>query len=178
VTSRFFGGKVTVITSAGIEKIIYLIRGHRVMLDFDLAEIYEVETKQFNQAVKRNLKRFPDDFMFQLTDTEYELLSSQFGKRGQKHGGRRYLPFAFTEQGIAMLSSVLNSDRAIDVNISIMRTFVKLRRVLAADETLVERLAELEKGTNKIFRIVFERLDNLEADLPILSPKRKKINLN
>lgn len=76
------------------------------MLDFDLAEIYEVETKQFNQAVKRNLKRFPDDFMFQLTDKEFESLSSQFGKRFQKHGGRRYLPFAFTEQGIAMLSSV------------------------------------------------------------------------
>jgi hypothetical protein len=171
-------GQMTVITASGVEKIIYLLRGQKVMLDIDLAELYETETRQFNQAVKRNVRRFPNDFMFQLTEKEYEDLKAEFPKRIKNHGGRRYLPFAFTEQGIAMLSSVLNSERAIDVNISIMRTFVKLRQVLASDETLVQRLAELEKGTNKIFRIVFERLDNLEADLPILSPKRKKINLN
>ena len=168
---------MTILTSARIEKIIYLVRGHRIILDFDLAEIYDVETKQFNQAVKRNMKRFPQDFMFQLTEHEYESIRSQFIKNTPTHGGRRYLPYAFTEQGIAMLSSVLNSDRAIDVNIFVMRTFVKIRHVLASDQTLVERLSDLEKGTNKIFRIVFERLDNLEADLPILSPKRKRINL-
>lgn len=143
------------------------------MLDSDLAELYGVETKKFNQTVKRNSNRFPKDFMFQLSELEYESLKSQIAGRG----GRRYLPFAFTEQGVAMLSSILNSDRAIEVNISIMRTFVKLRHILAADETLAEKLAELEKVTNKLFSIVFDRLDNLEADLPILPLKRKKINL-
>ena len=148
------------------------------MLDSDLAELYEIDTKKFNQAMKRNLRRFPKDFMFQLNVEENEILKSQSTTGAKGRGGRRYLPYAFTEQGVAMLSSILNSDRAIDVNISIMRTFVKLRHVLASDETLVERLAELEKGTNKFFRIVFERLDHLENDFSVLSPKRKRINLN
>jgi hypothetical protein len=169
---------MTAVTSAKIEKIIHLVRGHKVMIDRDLAELYEIETKKFNQTVKRNVERFPKDFMFQLTTDEYEFLRSQIvTSKKEGRGGLRYLPYVFTEQGVAMLSSVLNSEKAVQVNISILRTYVKLRHVLAADETLVERLAELDKGTNKLFRIVFERLDNLEADIPLLSPVRKKIGL-
>jgi hypothetical protein len=169
---------MTALTSAKIEKIIYVIRGQKVMLDRDLGDLYQIETKKFNQTVKRNLKRFPIDFMFQLTSDENEVLRSQsMTTRIEGHGGRRYLPFVFTEQGVAMLSSVLNSDRAINVNISIMRIFVKLRKVLASDETLVEKLEHLEKGSDKLFRIVFERLENLEDKLPALSPSRKKIGL-
>ncbi|MBL7666296.1 MAG: ORF6N domain-containing protein [Bacteriovoracaceae bacterium] len=167
-----------IISPIKIEKIIYLVRGQKVMFDYDLAELYEVETKVFNQTIKRNSKRFPNDFMFQLTLDEYESLRSQIvTSKKEGRGGRRYLPYAFTEQGVAMLSSVLNSDRAIEVNISIMRTFVKIRRILATDQTLSEKIAELEKGTNKLFKIVFDRLDSLETDLPILPSKRKKIGL-
>src|SRR5215213_1292305 len=120
-----------------IARRIYLIRGQKVMLDFDLAELYEVPTKVLNQAVRRNLSRFPEDFMFRLTKEEAESLRSQIvtsneGLRSQSvtlkegRGGRRYLPYAFTEQGVAMLSSVLKSERAVEVNIAIMRTFVQL----------------------------------------------------
>lgn len=166
------------ISTSEIEKIIYVIRGQKVMLDRDLSDLYQIETREFNQSVKRNLKRFPNDFMFQLTSDENEILKSQDMKlRKETHGGRRYLPFVFTEQGVAMLSSVLNSDKAIEVNISIMRIFVKLRKVLASDETLAGKLQNLEKGSDKLFRIVFERLESLESELPALSPKRKKIGL-
>ncbi|MDH4467871.1 MAG: ORF6N domain-containing protein [Bacteriovoracaceae bacterium] len=168
-----------IVNEVKIEKMIYLIRGLKVMLDEELASLYEVETKVFNQAIKRNMKRFPRDFMFQLTANEYESLRSQFvTSKKQGRGGRRYLPYVFTEQGVAMLTSILNSDTAIEVNISIMRSFVKLRRVLASDQTLADKIHDLEKGTTKLFRIVFERLDTLEAELPTLPKKRKKIGLN
>ena len=168
-----------IVTEVKIEKMIYLIRGEKVMLDYDLALLYEVETRTFNQAVKRNIKRFPRDFMFQLTSDEYDFLRSQFViSKKEGRGGRRYLPYAFTEQGVAMLTTVLNSERAIEVNISIMRSFVKLRKILASDQSLADKLHELEKGTTKLFRIVFERLDTLDAELPILPKKRKKIGLN
>lgn len=128
-----------------IKNLIYIIRGHKVMLDSDLAILYEVETKVLNQAVKRNFERFPEDFMFQLTEQEWE----DFKVRSQivtspKGGGRQYLPYVFTEQGVSMLSSVLKSKRAIQVNIQIMRTFVKMRQWAIENKDLAQRLTELE----------------------------------
>ena len=111
---------VTLVPSERIERLILLIHGHKVMLDSDLAELYGVTTKRLNEQVRRNLSRFPDDFMFQLTESETHLLRSQFATSKEGRGGRRYLPYAFTEQGVAMLSSVLNSEIAIKVNIEIM----------------------------------------------------------
>ncbi len=124
-----------------IEKKIFLIRGLNVMLDSGLTELYRVETKVLNQAVKRNLKRFPGDFMVQLTKEENKALRSQFVtlKPGRGHH-RKYLPYAFTEQGVAMLSSVLNSERAIQVNIAIMRVFVNIRRLVSMDKVILSRL--------------------------------------
>ncbi len=124
-----------------IESRIYLIRGQKVLLDADLATLYQVETKALNRAVKRNRDRFPEDFMFQLTRQETtELLRYQIGTSNEGRGGRRYRPYVFTEQGIAMLSGVLTSSRAIEVNIAIMRTFVRLRQLLATHEELARRL--------------------------------------
>jgi hypothetical protein len=130
-----------------IEKKIFLIRGRRVMLDRDLAELYEVKTFNLNKAVIRNLDRFPDDFMFTLTRQEFKNLIFHFGI--SSWGGTRKLPRVFTEQGIAMLSSVLRSKRAVCVNIAIMRVFVKLREVLATHKELADRLAELERRMDK-----------------------------
>lgn len=126
-----------------IRNLIYTIRGHRVMLDSDLAMLYGVETYNLNKAVKRNIQRFPDDFMFQLTKEEWENLTFQNGI-SSGHGGRRFLPYAFTEQGIAMLSSVLKSERAIAINIQIMRTFVQIKQFALENKELTKRLAELE----------------------------------
>lgn len=130
-------------STAHIAERIVLIRGHRVLLDGDLASLYDVETRTLVQAVKRNLDRFPADFMFQLTNQELAHLRSQFVI--SSWGGRRYVPYAFTEQGVAMLSSVLNSSRALAVNIEIMRTFVRLRETLTPNTELGQRLDELEK---------------------------------
>jgi hypothetical protein len=144
-----------------IEKAIYLIRGEKVMLDRDLASLYEVETGALNRAVKRNLLRFPPDFMFQLTTDEADLLRCQIGISKSGRGGRRFLPYVFTEQGVAMLSSVLNSERAVLVNIEIMRAFVKLRQMLASNAELSRRLAELESKYDKQFRVVFDAIRQL-----------------
>ena len=160
-----------------IEKItskIYFLRNEKVLLDRDLAGLYGVETKVLKQAVRRNIKRFPDDFMFELTKEEKQSLRSQNVtlKRGQHS---KYLPFAFTEQGVAMLSSVLNSERAIDVNIAIMRAFVQLRRLMASHDELAIKLAELErhlKGHDDQIQAIFEAIQQL------MSPpdtKKKKI---
>lgn len=146
-----------------IERAIYLIRGEKVMLDRDLALLYEVETKVLNRAVKRNLQRFPLDFMFQLTTEEADVLRCQIGTSKKGRGGRRYLPYVFTEQGVAMLSSVLNSERAILVNIEIMRAFVKLRQMLASNTELSRRLDELESTYDKQFRVVFDAIRQLMA---------------
>jgi hypothetical protein len=135
------------------------IRGKKVMLDSDLAELYGVVTKNLNKAVKRNRKRFPSDFMYQLTEQEVVGLRFQFGT--SKRGGRRYLPYAFTEQGVAMLSSVLNSNRAIRVNIQIMRAFVQLRKMLLTNSDLRHKIETLEKKYNKQFAIVFEAIRQL-----------------
>jgi hypothetical protein len=156
-----------------IERKNYLIRDHKVMLDSDLAELYGVETKRINEQVRRNPKRFPDDFMFQLTEEEAESLRSHFAtlKSGRgKH--RKYLPYAFTEQGVAMLSSVLNSDRAIDVNVQIMRTFVKLREMLSTHKDLARKLADMEKKYDTQFKVVFDAIRQLmKPD----EPKKKPI---
>src|SRR3989304_6711554 len=125
-----------------IEKKIYLVRGQKVMLDSDLAELYEVETRALVQAVKRNIGRFPPDFMFQLNNQEVMTLRSQFVISKSGKGGRRYIPYVFTEQGVAMLSSVLNSERAILVNIAIMRAFVKLREILSVNKELAHKLVQ------------------------------------
>jgi len=137
-------GTKAMVAVTSIEGKIYSIRGVRVMLDADLAKLYEVETKTLNRAVQRNLQRFPDDFMFQLSETEFENLRCQFGT-SSFHGGRRYRPYAFTEQGLAMLSSVLHSERAILVNVEIMRTFVRLRRLIGSHEELAKQIGDLEK---------------------------------
>jgi phage regulator Rha-like protein len=143
-----------------IERSILLIRGHKVILDADLAALYGVETKQLIRAVKRNLPRFPDDFMFQLNEEEFENLRFHFGTSSQ-WGGRRYAPYAFTEQGVAMLSSVLHSRRAIQVNIEIMRAFVRLRRILASHANLARKLDSLEKKYNTQFKVVFDAIREL-----------------
>jgi ORF6N domain len=127
-----------ILPSERIERSILLIRGHKVMLDADLAELYGVETRALLQAVSRNQKRFPEDFMFQMSKEEYELLRSQIVISKKGRGGRRYLPYVFTEQGVAMLSSVLRSERAVQVNVE-MRAFVRLRRMLASNEELARK---------------------------------------
>jgi len=128
-----------------IQNMIYEIRGQKVMLDSDLAVLYEVETFNLNKAVKRNIERFPDDFMFQLTKAEWENLTFQNGISNKQHGGRRFMPHAFTEQGVAMLASVLNSPKAVIVNINIMRAFVKLRHYVLTKNDTNEQIAELRK---------------------------------
>jgi hypothetical protein len=158
-----------------IERLILLIRGHKVMLDSDLAELYGVTTKRLNEQVRRNLSRFPEDFMFQLTESETHFLRSQFAtSKGGGRGGRRYLPYAFTEQGVAMLSSVLNSERAIKVNIEIMRAFVRLRQILASNKELAKRLDALEKKYDAQFKIVFDAIRQLMAP-PEPEPPKKRI---
>lgn len=158
-----------------IERKIYLIRGQKVMLDSDLAELYHVETKILNKAVKRNEQRFPKDFMFRLTAEEMEFLRFQFGTSKSGSGGRRYLPYVFTEQGVAMLSSVLNSDRAILVNVAIMRTFVKLREVLSTHKDLAHKLAQLEKKIEKHDEEIGAIFDAIRLLMAEPKPKEKKI---
>jgi len=128
-----------------IERRIYLIRGQKVMLDSDLAELYQVETRILIQAIKRNLERFPSDFMFQLTKEESENLRSQIVISSSEYGGRRYLPYIFTEHGVAMLSSVLNSKRAVQMNILIIRAFIQLREILASNQDIAQKVKELEQ---------------------------------
>ena len=138
--------KDAIILATRIERAILVLRGHKVLLDADLAALYEVETRVLVQAVKRNLERFPEDFMFQLGPEEVEALRSQSViSKNPGRGGRRYAPYAFTEQGVAMLSSVLNSPRAIAVNIEIMRAFVRLRELIGSNKELAAKLDQLEK---------------------------------
>ena len=143
-------------------------------MDRDLAELYDVETGSLNRAVKRNTDRFPEDFMFQVTGEEAELLRRQTGISKPGRGGRRYLPYAFTEQGVAMLSSVLNSKRAIDVNIAIMRAFVQLRKMIASNNKLARKLAELEQhleGHDEQIQAIFEVIQQLMT--PPAKPRKK-----
>lgn len=153
----------SLITIEQITTKIYHIHGFKIMLDRDLAELYGVETKYLKQAVRRNIKRFPSDFMFELSKDQENSLRSQIAtlKRGQHS---KYSSFAFTEQGVAMLSSVLRSDRAIQVNIQIMRTFTKLRHMIAGHEELKKAVEELKQQTEERFEIVFSVLDKLLSD--------------
>ena len=163
----------TIIRLETIQRRIFMIRGYKVMLSTHLAELYGVETRVLNQAVKRNIERFPVDFMFQLNSSEAEWLVSQNVIPQKKYFGG-HLPYAFTEQGVAMLSSVLNSARAIQVNIAIMRTFVKLREFLSSHKELAHKLAELEKKIEKHdveIKAIFEALRQLMA--PPQKPRRE-----
>lgn len=165
--------KKSVIPLEQIEKRIFLLRGQKVLLSTDLAELYGVEAKVLVQAVKRNLDRFPDDFMFQLSSKELAVLRSQIVTSNEKsgRGGRRYPPYAFTEQGVAMLSSVLHSDRAVHINIEIMRAFVRLRQMLASHADLARKLAALEKKYDAQFRVVFDAIRELMTPP---EPKKKR----
>jgi hypothetical protein len=159
---------------SGVEAKIYLIRGQKVMLDEDLARLYEVPTKRINEQVTRNLDRFPADFMFSLTNQEFENLKSQFATSSLAWGGRRKLPRAFTEQGIAMLSSVLQNGRAIHVNIAIMRAFVQMRQILISNKDLEIKLKDLEAKYERHdheLKAVFEAIRRLMA-IRAVPPKR------
>ncbi|MCO4792235.1 MAG: ORF6N domain-containing protein [Bacteriovoracaceae bacterium] len=158
-----------------IQTMIYMVNGQKVMLDSDLAKLYQVDTKVLNQAVRRNIKRFPEDFMFQLSVEQYENLRSQFVTSTSKHGGKRYQPLVFTENGIAMLSSVLRSETAIEVNIAIMRIFTKLRSFHALESRVDRKIEMIERDVTKTFKIVFQRLDEIQDTRP--SNKKNKIGL-
>jgi hypothetical protein len=159
----------TIIPSEVIEKRIFIIRGQKVIPDFHIAELYKVETKVLKRVVKRNRDRFPNDFCFELTTEESQHLRYQIGT--SRWGGTRYRSIVFTEQGIAMLSSVLNSKRAIRVNVEIMRTFVKLREILLTHKDLAAKLEELEKKYDAQFRVVFDAIRQLMT--PPDKPKRE-----
>ena len=180
-----------------IERKIYMIRGKKVMFDSDLAKLYGVATKVLNQAARRNAARFPPDFMFQLSDEEVETLRSQivtsntqvsiikgvklrfqFGTSKKGRGGRQYLPYAFTEQGVAMLSSVLRSERAVQVNIQIMRTFTRLRELLASNEMLRQKIEEVEKKYDQQFQVVFEAIKKLIEPSPEESKPKRRIGFH
>lgn len=160
---------------SNLETMILTFRGQRVMLDADLARLYGVETYVLVQAVKRNLERFPDDFMFQLTQEEFDHLRSQFVSSKPRRGGRRYLPYVFTEHGVAMLSSVLRSPKAIQVNISIMRAFSRLRQVMISNEKITRKVEELEQivhvHDDKI-QTIFDALHKLIEPPPLKKPRR------
>ena len=162
-----------------LQSKIHEIRGLKVIMDFDLAELYEVETKVLNQSVKRNAKRFPGDFMFQLDDQEYISLRSQIVTLNEAGRGkhRKYLPFAFTEQGVAMLSGILNSDVGINVNIAIMRTFVLIRKYAIEHKEFSEKLLELETKYDKNFNDVYEALNYLikKDEKEVIQKERKQI---
>ena len=154
-----------------IKRRIYSVRGQNVMVDSDLAQLYEVETYILNRAVQRNKERFPEDFMFQLTSDEAGALRFQFGISNTGRGGRRYLPYAFTEQGVAMLSSVLRSERAVQVNIALIRAFVAMRGLLTQDNDLARRIIALEAKYDKQFAVVFEAIRQLMDSPP--APDRR-----
>ena len=158
-----------------ISRRIFTIRGQRVMLDADLAELYDVATFRLNEAVKRNSTRFPEDFMFRLTAEEYTSLISQIAISKPGRGGRRKMPYAFTEQGVAMLSSVLNSERAIQVNIAIMRAFVRMRKMLLSHEELARKVNALEGKYDAQFRVVF---DAIRALMEPPKPPRRRIGFS
>lgn len=166
-------GSLELTAAPRIEKRIFVVRGRQVMLDEDLADLYGVETKRLIQQVKRNSKRFPEDFMFQLDQAEAEALRSQIATSKDGRGGRRYAPYVFTEQGVAMLSGVLRSDRAIAVNIEIMRVFVELRRAASSYAAIERKLEEIERelsGHDEQLTEIFAALRQLIS--PPARPKR------
>ena len=167
-----------------IERKIHIVREQKVMLDSDLASLYGVETRVLNQAARRNVQRFPEDFMFQLTSEEFENLKSQFVTSSlSNYGGRRKLPFVFTEQGVAMLSGVLNSERAVQVNIGIMRAFVSMRKMLSSNEEVSKKLVEIENKLGahdehfkKVFtaiRLLMNPPDKLDKEIGFIQKGKK-----
>lgn len=155
---------------------IYYIRGQKVMVDRDIAELYGVETKQLKRQVNRNIERFPDDFMFELTQSEFEILRSQIGTSRLKHGGERYLPMAFTEQGVAMLSSVLNSKRAISINIQIIRIFTKIRQMLLDNTEVrlaIEKIERKTENNTKNIELLFQYFDESNEKKETVKPIKK-----
>jgi hypothetical protein len=167
-------GSAALIPAERIDSRIYLLRGHKVLLDFDLAELYGVETKALNQAVKRNLARFPDDFMFRLSAAESAAIRSQIVTASRRN--LRFEPYAFTEQGVAMLSGLLNSPRAIAVNIEIMRAFVRLRQLIATSADLARKLAALEKKYDAQFKVVFDAIRELMS--PAMPRHRREMGFH
>jgi phage regulator Rha-like protein len=163
-------GQMSLVPVERIERAIFSIRGEKMMLDSDLAELYGVETKRLNEQVRRNLNRFPPDFMFQLTAEEWESLRSQFAtlKRGEH---RKYLPFAFTEHGALMLANVLNSERAAQTSVQVVRAFVRLRQMLAANAELARKLEAMENKYDRQFKVVFDAIRQLMS--PPARPKRE-----
>jgi len=161
--------QASLVPVAIIERRIYSIRSHRVMLDSDIADLYRVTTKRLNEQVRRNIERFPSDFMFQLTEEEAEILRSQIATSNVGRGGRRYLPYAFTEHGAVMLASVLNSPTAVAASIQIVRAFVRLRELLATNRDLAAKLDAIERKYDGRFRVVFKTIEKLMT--PPESPK-------
>ena len=159
---------IVMIPQKRIENRILLIRGHKILLDMDLAILYGVSTFNLNKSVKRNMDRFPEDFMFQLTKEEFDSLRFHFGISKKGRGGRRYLPYAFTEHGIAMLSSVLRSKKAIQINIQIMRAFTKLREILATHKDLQRKIEQHDRQIGSIFETLRQMLNPSE-------PEKRKI---
>ena len=166
---KAMGKEVVLVPVERIEQMILSLQGQKVILDKDLAAMYEVSTSNLNKAVSRNIERFPQDFMFQLSVTEFNDLKFHFGS--SNWGGTRKLPRAFTEQGVAMLSSVIRSSRAVQVNIEIMRAFVKLRELLTSNRELARKLNALEKKYDSQFKIIFDAIRQLMA--PTVKPKRR-----
>ncbi|MCX6765461.1 MAG: ORF6N domain-containing protein [Candidatus Moranbacteria bacterium] len=160
----------SIIPQEVIENKILLIRGKKVILDKDLAAFYQVETKVLNRAVKRNIDRFPEDFMFRLNKNEFDNLRFHFGT--SSYGGRRYIPFVFTEQGVAMLSSVLKSKRAIQANIQIIRTFTRLREIIISNRELRIKIEEMERKNESKFKVIFDIIKKL------IATREKEINPN
>ena len=175
-------GAVTVVANESIVERIVVLRGQKVLLDADLARLYGVQTKVLLQAVRRNVDRFPDDFMFQLSGEEHELLRSHFVTSktdGERRGGRRYAPYAFTEQGVAMLSSVLNSPQAIRVNIAIMRAFVKLRQALATNAELAAKFDELARKVASHDQAIAGLIETIRALMaPPPAPRKRPIGFS
>lgn len=155
------GGSRSILPAERIERAIYLIRGQKVILDSDLAKLYGTSTKRFNEQVRRNADRFPDDFMFQLSDEEWESLRSHIATSKKGRGGRRYAPFAFTEHGAVMAANVLNSPRAVQSSIEVVRAFVRLREMLASHKGLARKLDALEKKYDHHFKVVFDAIRQL-----------------
>lgn len=169
------GGQMSLIPLERIERAILLIRGEKVMLDSDLAELYGVSTKVLNQAVKRNVNRFPPDFMFQLTPEEMKSLRSQIVTSNVGRGGRRYLPYAFTEHGALMLANVLNSERAAQTSVQVVRAFIRLRQMLVSNAGLARKVAALEQKYNRQFKVVFTAIQRLMSPP---EPKRREIGFH
>lgn len=167
---------IEVVHAELIERRIYLIRGHKIMLDSDLADLYQVQTFRLNEAVKRNARRFPPDFMFQLTQEEAGALTSQLAMSKKGRGGRRHLPYAFTEHGVAMLSSVLTSDRAVEMNILIIRAFVRLREYLATHKDLARKLEDVERTQQDHSAHIEQIYDYIQQLLePAPGPAKRRI---